>query len=329
MMNAQDAKDKHRSPPPAVGTRLDWVSLPQQLRTRIEQWLGSPVISAVSQRSGFSPGVAARLQLKEGRHIFVKAVGTQPNPQAPDIHRREAQISAALPEGAPVPRLLWAYDDAESGWVVLLFENIEGQPPAQPWHPDELDRVLNAMSELALAMTPSPLPADSIGTASDQFATRWNGWQRLLEHMPDQLDLWSKHHLKILAEREAYAPAAVAGKTLLHFDIRADNILLSPDQVWFVDWPLACVGADWVDVVLFAPSIHMQGGPTPEQLLAQYPLIHNADPEAVTTAIIATAGFFTYSALQPPPPGIPTVRAFQAAQGVVAREWIAQRTGWT
>jgi len=37
---------------------------------------------------------------------------------------------------------------------------------------------------------------------------------------------------------------------------------------------------------------------------------------------------FTRQALLPPPPGLPTVRAFQAAQGQVARAWLAARTGW-
>jgi hypothetical protein len=27
--------------------------------------------------------------------------------------------------------------------------------------------------------------------------------------------------------------------------------------------------------------------------------------------------------MRPPPPGIPTVRAFQAAQGAIARQWLA------
>jgi hypothetical protein len=45
--------------------------------------------------------------------------------------------------------------------------------------------------------------------------------------------------------------------------------------------------------------------------------------------LAAVAGFFTHRAPEPPPPGLPTVRAFQAAQGIVARGWVAQRTGWT
>jgi hypothetical protein len=87
------------------------------------------------------------------------------------------------------------------------------------------------------------------------------------------------------------------------------------------------VGAAWVDVVFFAPSVTMQGGPPPEEVIVRHPAIRRADPTSVTAAIVATAGFFTHRSVQPPPPGLPTVRAFQAAQGVVARNWVALRSG--
>ncbi|MET7709314.1 hypothetical protein [Micromonospora sp. NPDC005413] len=37
------------------------------------------------------------------------------------------------------------------------------------------------------------------------------------------------------------------------------------------------------------------------------------------------AGFFTDGARRPPPPGIPTVRAFQQAQADALLPWLAQR----
>lgn len=318
-------------PPPAEGVRLDWAVIPEPVRSAVERWLGSSIVSALSQPTGFSPGVAARLRTADGRRVFAKAVGPTPNPDSPAIHRREARIAAALPAIAPVPRLLWSYDEGDGGWVVLVFEDIEGRHPAQPWRADELDRVIDALADLAAALTPSPLPAATVGTASDEFAKRLCGWQSLRDEEPSflaQLDPWSRRHLHPLGELEATAAAAVAGDTLLHFDVRADNILLTPNRVWFVDWPLACVGAAWVDVVFFAPSVTMQGGPPPEEVIARHPACRTADPTAISAAVAATAGFFTYRALQPPPPGLPTVRAFQAAQSVVAREWLVGRTGW-
>ena len=95
-----------------------------------------------------------------------------------------------------------------------------------------------------------------------------------------------------------------------------------------VDWPAARLGAAWVDEVFFAPSVALQGGPRPAAVLRRYPPATAADPVAVTAVVAAIAGFFTDQALQPAPPGLPTVHAFQAAQGVVARQWVAERTGW-
>jgi aminoglycoside phosphotransferase (APT) family kinase protein len=302
------------------------------VRAALEGQLGSAVVDAISQPTGFSPGVAARLRLADGRRFFVKVIGPDANPDTPSMHRREAQVVAALPASAPVPRLMGTYDEGEGGWVALVFEEAQGQMPAQPWRDDELARVLAAMADLAKALTPSPLPVGKdIGSASDEFAERMCGWRQLRDEQPshlDQLDAWSLRDLDALAAYEERAARAVAGETLLHFDLRADNMLLSPERVWFVDWPLACVGAAWVDVVFFAPSVHMQGGPPPEQVIRRHPAVHSAEPAEVTAAVIAVAGFFTHRSLQPPPPGLPTVRAFQAAQGVVARQWVAERTGW-
>jgi hypothetical protein len=315
-------------PPPAEGVRLMWAAVPAQLRALAERQLGSAVVSAVSQPTGFSPGVAARLLLADGRRVFAKAAGPEPNPGVPAIHRREAQVVAALPEAAPVPRLLWSHEDVETGWVVLLFEEVAGQAPAQPWLADELGRVLAAIVELGEALTPAPLAPPAVKTASEAFGAQLCGWAPLLAEGPatrSRLDPWSARHLEALAALEAEAPAAVAGDTLLHFDLRADNMLLTPERVWFVDWPLACVGAAWVDVVFFAPSVAMQGGPPPEELIARHPAARRADPAALTAAVASVAGFFTHRSLQPPPPGLPTVRAFQAAQGAVARAWLAER----
>ena len=123
------------------------------------------------------------------------------------------------------------------------------------------------------------------------------------------------------------ATYALKGETLLHTDLRADNILLTPERTWFVDWPHASIGPAWLDVVALAPSVTMQGGPPPEEVIARHYACRGGDGDAITAAVVSIAGYFTRQALQPPPPGIPTVRAFQAAQGVVARRWVAERLG--
>jgi hypothetical protein len=67
----------------------------------------------------------------------------------------------------------------------------------------------------------------------------------------------------------------------------------------------------------------MQGGPGLADLLGMSRAGRIARPQSVTAILCALAGYFTSQALLPPPPGLPTVRAFQAAQGQVARRWLA------
>ncbi|MGI8826655.1 MAG: phosphotransferase family protein [Chloroflexota bacterium] len=314
------------APPPAVGVRLPWSKLPARLLAALERWLDVPVMEAVTQPGGFSPGAAARVRTRDGRRVFIKAVGPELNPDAPAIYRREAHIVAALPPDVPAPRLLWTYDEGPDGWIMLVCDDIEGRHPAQPWLAHEMDRVLETLVSLSTVLTPSPIAA---APASDTFATNICGWRRLQAGPPDQLDVWSACHLDALADLEAHGPAAVAGDTLVHMDVRADNLLMTPNRVVLVDWPHACVGAAWVDVMAFAPSVAMQGGPEPEHVLIRHPAARHADPNDITAAVASLAGYFTSKALLPAPPGIPTLRPFQAAQGVVARRWLAQRTRWS
>lgn len=329
MARVDDKAGGGPNPSAAGRTRPAWPSIPERVRAAVEQRLGSAVIAADSQEGGFSPGPAARLRLADGRRAFAKAMGPGINPEAPGIHRREARIAAALPAGAPVPRLLDVYDEGPAGWVVLVFADVEGRQPAQPWRVSELTRVMAALAGLHAALTPSPLHAAAVERAGQAFAERICGWRRLRDEQPEllaALDPWAAANIATLIELEAQAPTAAEGATLLHFDLRADNLLLSDARVWFVDWPHARIGAAWVDAVLMAPSVQMQGGPPPEEVISLYPGAA-ADPAALTAVAAAFAGYLTQGGLQPPPPGLPTVRAFQAAQGAVARAWLARLLG--
>jgi hypothetical protein len=83
-----------------------------------------------------------------------------------------------------------------------------------------------------------------------------------------------------------------------------------------------------VDVVMFAPSVWLAGGPAPEQVVHATAVGRAADPDAVDAMVVAFAGLMQHRRRQPPPPGIPTVRAFQARQGEAALAWLAERLRW-
>ena len=317
------------TPPAASNTRIPWSDLPAHIRAEVEGRLGTTVVAANTQPGGFSPGVAARLQLADGGRAFVKAVSPLPNAVAPSIYRREARIVAAIPASSPVPRLLFVLDGDPDGWVLLAFEDVEGRHPELPWRDDELEIVLEAMASLASDLSPSPLRPPLVGDASAAFGRAGHlSWASLAAAPAPPLDPWSARNLARLVALEARAPEAARGDALQHFDLRADNLLLTADGVRVIDWPHAHVGQPWIDLVWFAPSVAMQGGPTPAELVRRYGPAREADPAALDAVIAGVAAFFTAGSLQPPSPGLPTLRAFQAAQAEVARAWLAERTGW-
>lgn len=282
------------------------------------------MIRAETQPGGFSPGVAARVGCADGSRWFVKAASADLNADAPRLHRQEASVLADLDpviaaRHLPVPRLRGT---AELGpWFALIVDDVAGRQPALPWQDEQLDLVLASLGQLAEALTPAPVQVPGIG---QYLGADFTGW-RTLSRRPgdDRIDPWSRARLGELADLEASWAAHAAGSTLLHADVRADNLLLTGDGVMVVDWPHACRGAAFADLVLFAPSVAMQGGPEPAALLARSRAGRTARPDALRPVVCALAGYFTERSLAPPPPGLPTVRRFQAAQAEVARRWLA------
>ncbi|MFF4834441.1 phosphotransferase [Streptomyces sp. NPDC001315] len=311
--------------PPAAGARTPWEALPTTVHDAVAHIIGAPVLHAVTEPGGFSPGVAARLRTAQGRRAFVKAVSADTNPDSPALHRTEARNAAALPPAVPAPRLLGTYDDGT--WVALVFEEVSGRQPHVPWRPAELRRVLDAVEDLSRTLTPSPLDAPP---AAERFADAFDGWRRLRDgaagDVRGRLDDWSAAHLADLAELAAPWPESVSGDTLAHADLRADNMLLTADGgVVFVDWPHAVRAAPWFDLLVMLPCVRAQGGPDPQEVFTEHPVGRDADPGAVTAALAALAGYFLEHALRPPPPGLPTLRPFQRAQGEAAVEWLRTR----
>jgi aminoglycoside phosphotransferase len=308
--------------PNGGGARLGIDEVPERVRRAIEEILGAPVVAAHSQPGGFSPGLAARLVLADGRRAFAKAVGAERNPDAPVFHRREVEVLAALPPDLPVPRLLGSYDDGD--WVALVVEDVDGDTPAEPWRPAELARVVEAMAKLADRLTPSPIARGPVAVLDEQA---FRGWRTLAADPSAAAPLGPAvcARLDELAAIEEGWTAAADGLSLVHGDLRADNILLTPDEVVFVDWPHARIGAPWLDLLFLLPSAAVTGT-DPEEVWAAYPPARAADPDAVTAVLVALTGYFLYHSLLPPPPNLEKVRQFQRVQGEAALRWVDART---
>ena len=306
------------------GSRLTWRDLPAAVRALIEGRLGSPVVGAVSAPGGFTPGLASRVDSAAGSTVFIKAISAAQTPDGPLFYRREIEMASALPAAAPAPRLLWSHDDGD--WVVLAFEHVEGRNP-DPAVRTHREALLQALERLALTLTPSPVRAPRL---VDQRRRDFSGWRDLLDTAePASVASYGQDvpgALSRLAVLEEGWAAAADGETLLHGDVRTDNTIITPDgRLVFVDWPHACLGAAWVDLVLALPSLAMAGVDA-QGVVASHPLTRDVDPRALDCVVVAVAGFFVSGSLLPAPPGLPTLREFQRRQAVACLEWLRRRS---
>ena len=309
------------APHHATARRLEWPFLPPNLRAWIERKCGSPVVSAISQTSGFTPGFASVLVCEDGSRHFVKAASVKAQRPFADSYREEARKLAALPPSVPAPRLLWHLDD---DWVVLGIEYVAARAPRRPWQQDDLDAVLDALEQAADALTPPPAGL-ALDSAEADFASLLDGWPGIHEH---RTDLDPAH----LAEAEALArryAEVVGGDTLVHTDVRSDNVLIDPDgRALVCDWNWPVRGAAWFDS--FAALIGPRGeGIDVEAVVADRRLLRDVPAEAFDINLALYVGYFFTQAELPVPPTSPHIRDHQRWQGEVCWDWLAERRGWS
>lgn len=317
------------------GSRITWEQLPKLVRAAVAEILGGPVVSAVSQPGGFSPGTADRVATAAGRRAFVKAVAPHLNEHTPAMHRREIEVAGALPPELPAPRLLGSYDDGE--WVAVVLEDVEGRHPRLPWVAEELDVVLTAVAELATVPAAAfERAAVELAELATDLAASFAGWARVTADPPADLDPGAAADLGRMQELAAAGLEGCRGDALVHGDLRADNILLSARGPVLVDWPWAVRGAPWVDSLTLlldaAVSSSDPGSALPEAEARLRRCVPGSEPagrygEAVTGFLAGLAGMWFDTARTPPPTGMDALRAFQRREAEAALAWMRLRLG--
>jgi aminoglycoside phosphotransferase (APT) family kinase protein len=311
--------------PPATGTavRPRWDQLPAPLRDSLTARLGA-ITQVQVQTGGFTPGLAARLQLASGDRVFVKGISTD-HPLA-GRYRDEARVVRALPAAVPAPRLRW--DETIAGWLVLAFDDVSGHhADLAPGSPD-VDAAVKTVAGLAAELTPCPVP--DVPDAGDELAGLVHGWRELATSSEPPADAWVQRNLRRLADAETAWLVTADGRTLLHGDINRSNLLITQGQAILVDWGQPVQGAAWIDIADLIPHLILAGHtpPTAEAAVAEALGAAGATPEAVTSYAIAFAGYWARMAQLPPPPGVPHLRAHQARAASAAITWAAHRTRW-
>ncbi|WP_214110360.1 phosphotransferase family protein [Acrocarpospora catenulata] len=288
--------------------RLQWDDLPDETRTVIQRGFGA-VSRVTSVGARLTRGVASRLYTESGV-VFLKAVPLR----SPSLahYEREQRVNVLLPASVPAPRLLWSGRCA--GWLLLIFECLDGRPAdPSPGSPD-IPGLLDTVAELGKMLTPCPWPG---APEAIEKIDGMRGYARLA----NLGDFPAPHRYAAALER--LDADALTGNTLLHADLHEENFQVIGGRAHVIDWSLACRGARWLDIVLLLPRFIMAGH-TPEQaerLAAGVPAWHDAPAEVVTDLAALRTLFSAYLAVRGPE----HLRARRARVAAAGRAWVAHR----
>lgn len=311
----------------ATSSRPGWESLPPALHEALAVALGTQITSVSAPvSSGFTGGFAARAQLADGRHVFIKAAGE--GQHAYDAYQREAEVVPQLPTAIRAPAIITtAHVD---GWFAVVSEWVEGRMPGAPWTVEDFDRVTAACEGLAEVMWPSPLGGlrkfveligDDVGVPARILAGE--------VEMPKGLQGWVPRVLPELAELVTLAPEALAGDSATHSDLRPDNILIGNDGAcWMIDWNWLTLGPRWGDWVGLLPVAQHQGIDT-FAAVARSPLTAGVPKDHLDCLVAVIAAYMMRNTEAPPPPGCtPALREHQRLYAWTFLDWLAVRRNW-
>ena len=192
---------------------------------------------------------------------------------------------------------------------LLVIEDLSAARWPPPWDDRAIEKVRETLA--AVSATPPPDWVEPIAVERDWLL---GGWADVEADPEPFMGLalcsaeWLDRALPVL--RAAAESAPIEGDSLLHLDVRSDNICLTERGAVLVDWNLVHTGNPDLDIAAWLPSLHAEGGPAPERLLS-----------GAGGLAAALAGFFLSRAGLPPPPTAPRVREVQLAQGEVALGW--------
>lgn len=281
---------------------------------------GAIVVEAVTRATGAAPSGWSRVvgggytpaerwivELDSGDRVFVK-VGTAVHTAEWLRQERRAYSEIA---GSFMPRMLGWSDEPVPA---LVLEDLSGATWPPPWDQRHIERVLAMLDEVSAV--PCPAWAPAVDAQGDVF----NGWSQIAADPAPFIGLglvsarWLEAALPELIAHER--PHELAGDSLLHFDVRSDNICFAADRTLLVDWNWIQRGNPLFDVAAWLPSLAFEGGPMPEQVR----------PEAGAFAP-ALAGYFCSRAPQPAIPDAPHVRRVQLEQATTSLPWASRWLG--
>ncbi len=302
-------------------TRLSFAELPGHVRDWVEGVLGAPVVRTQPAAGGYSPGVAEGLFASDGSAVFLKAGHPSRNPDSPALLRSELRTLRSMPSGLPIAELIDALDEGPGGWVALVLEQVPGRQAPLPWTNATIGAALASLADMREPLTPAP--PGQWDDAADVLRGMFGHWPELAAGA--DLDPWLAERRYALAAAADDALAELDGDTLVHLDLRADNLMLRTDgRLIVVDWAWAVRGPAWLDPVLLAIEFISSAAPEvdADAWIGRIAHDYGINANRIVQVLAGILSFFEHSGRQPDPPGLPTLREFQRFQATAVRDWL-------
>jgi len=271
--------------------------------------IGTPVVRVTPFTGrGYTPARRMIVELSDGTTVFAKQGVNEYT--AGELRREHANYLRL--RGSFLPRLR-GWDDDGGLEPIIMLEDLSGAHWPPPWTVDQVRKVLDTVTEIAAQPVPDDMPA---------LEEEWvgGGWNAVTEDPEPFLSLgmcsasWLDRALPVLMD--AASSARLKGDSVLHLDVRSDNLCFANGRTVFVDWNHACLANPEIDKAFFLPSMHAEGGPAPDEVATVEPGL-----------VAVVAGFFACRAGLPPVPDAPGVRPIQRTQLEVALPWAIRVLG--
>jgi hypothetical protein len=270
---------------------------------RIQKLMASPPVAWRTMHKGYTAAETWIMAFESGKSAFVKHATDE---QTAAWLKSERSVYEAV-QGDFLPDLL-GWDGGD--FPILILEDLSHAGTVPPWTEEAVERVFALLEVLERTKLP-----ESFRPLTD-YPEPFDGWRQIAKRPAPFLKLglttsaWLDTALPTLLQAEAAVD--LSGDSLVHTDLRSDNIFFHRDLTMLIDWNWACRGNSKFDLVSWLPSMHAEGGPAPWEFTVDEPNL-----------IAMQAGYLAHRAASPPHDNEP-IRALQEKQLRSALPWAAR-----
>lgn len=331
--------------PKAREDKPGFEALPPALLADIETVIGSKIIKSRMAWGGFSPAFSVCVETNNGGSFFIK--GTHPEQTAHGAKMLEQEISlyknvTALCDIAPAFHGTVALG-GEDDWYLGIWEAIPGAHIIRDWDESRFDAVIMRLKQLYdhdLSKGDRSFIADMTETNFiKDIVSGEMSWQKFADNPdrqtnfanmfvdPDAGRNWLLQNSEALIGLSA-TPARDHHHALLHFDMRADNIVFdATGRAWIIDWPNGCYGPIGYDVIALCCNMMADCGLPAWACLQHFESTTGFHlPQRDIDIILAqTSGYYALQAYRPVPEKLPRLRWLQKSLLFAALGWLEQR----